>query len=211
MTYRQWLIELYDHPPEIDPVVFEHSTAFYEVPAPQAFDFVDRMLVDPEVHALFSKAQIGNGIHTVYSNCCSELPFLYTTQCDETRRTSGISNLVHLYENFFERYCTANLKHVGDYEADGPLGFICYMLWDVFVLYPGNATPRMIDAALNVMQSALESRNESCLASAIHGLGHWALEVPEAVSVLQHWLAKPTTDNPQLLDYARTATSGRIL
>jgi hypothetical protein len=211
MIYDQWRDELFGHPPDIDPVVFVYSPEFYAVPPDQAFDFVDRMLVDPDVHTMFSKDQLGNGINTVYSNCCSDLPFLYTTECDEERRLKGIRNLVNLYRNYFERYCTAPVVSIGNDQTDGPMGYICYMLWDVFVLYPSNSTSSMIDAAIDVMRSALQSRNDNCLASAIHGLGHWTDDVPDAAIVLTDWLTKPTTQNLEILEYARTATSGMIL
>jgi hypothetical protein len=211
MNYEKWRNELFGQPPDMDPVTFEHESDFYSVPPNQAFDFVDRVLVDSEVHSLYCKDQLGNGINTIYSNCCSDLPFLYTTECDENRRIKGISNLANLYKNYFERYCTGTVKSIGNDQTDGPMGYICYMLWDVFVLSPGNATPAMISAAINVMRSALGSHNDNCLASAIHGLGHWAVDVPEAVTVLKQWLRKPTTTNLEILEYARTATSGMIL
>ncbi len=84
------------------------------------------MLVDRELHTLFSKEQIGNAINTVYSNCCSDLPFLYTTECDEERRVKGIQNLVNLYGNFFERYSTGQVVSIGNDQTDGRIGFICY-------------------------------------------------------------------------------------
>ncbi|QDV61080.1 HEAT repeat domain-containing protein [Crateriforma conspicua] len=211
MIYEQWRNELFGLAPESDPVMHEHSEEFYAVPSQVAFDYVDQVLVDPDVHSVFTKDQLGKGISTIYSNCCSDLPFLYTTECGEDRRVAGINNLVNLYRNYFDRHCTGNVTDIGNDENDGPLGYICYMLWDVFVLYPGNATPAMISAAIGVMRSALESSNDNSLASAIHGLGHWAFGTPEAVTTLEHWLQKPTTDNPVVLQYARTATSGMIL
>jgi hypothetical protein len=211
MNYEQWREELFGHPPDSNPVLRAHSPEFHAVPPDQAFDFVDRMLLDREVHSLFSKDQLGNGIHTVYSNGCSDLPFLYTTACDETRRLQGIRNLVNLYQNYFERYCTGPVHSVGNDNVDGPMGFICYMFWDIFILYPGDATSAVVSAAIDVMRCALQSRNDHCLASAIHGLGHWALDVPDAVTVLERWLERPTTDNLAILDYARSATTGMIL
>lgn len=211
MNYEQWRKELFGLPPESDPVTHEHSDDFYAVPPHECFDYVNQVLVDPAVHSLFSKDQLGKGINTIYSNCCSDLPFLYTSECDEDRRVKGINNLVNLYRNYFDRHCTGDVTDIGNYQNDGPMGYICYMLWDVFVLYPGNATPAMISAAICVMRAALRSRNDNSLVSAIHGLGHWAFDVPEAVTTLKHWLQKPTTDNPVVLRYARTATSGMIL
>ena len=97
MNYEEWRSELFGQPPDIDPVSLEHSSEFYSLSPNQAFDFVDLMLVDRELHSLFSKEQIGNAINTVYSNCCSNLPFLYTTECDEERRVKGIRHLINLY------------------------------------------------------------------------------------------------------------------
>jgi|LakMenE01Jun11ns_1017448.scaffolds.fasta_scaffold9592334_2 hypothetical protein len=211
MNYEEWRSELFGQPPDIDPVSLEHSSEFYSLSPNQAFDFVDLMLLDRELHSLFSKEQIGNAINTVYSNCCSNLPFLYTTECDEERRVKGIRHLINLYRNFFERYCTARVVSIGNDQTDGRIGFICYMFWDVFVLYPGSASPPMKSAAIGVMRAALDSRNDNCLASAIHGLGHWAMDVPDASVILKQWLRRPTTTNPQIVQYARTATSGMIL
>lgn len=212
MNYEAWRKELFGHPADSSPYRLEHLGEFYYLEPALAFDYVDRMLVDDEVHDLFSKQQIGNGIITVYSNDCGDIPFLYTQECDEVRRVQGIRNLVHLYRNYFERYCKANVARVGScQEADGSIGFICYMFWDVFVLYPGNASPLMQKAAIDVMRSALESSNDNCLASAIHGLGHWAPDVAEAVKVLEQWLQRPTTKNQRIIEYARTAKTGMIL
>ncbi len=133
------------------------------------------MLVDRELHTLFSKEQIGNAINTVYSNCCSDLPFLYTTECDEERRVKGIRNLVNLYRNFYERYCTAQVVSTGNDQTDGKIGFICYMFWDVFVLYPGSASPLMKSAAIGVMRNStgFSQRQLPCIRHPwIGALGH---------------------------------------
>lgn len=211
MNYEQWRDELFDHPPDITPCFQEHSTAFFEVPPYQAFDYVDRVLLDQDIHSMFSKDQLGNGINTIYAPGCSDLARLYTTECDEHRRIKGIANLVNLYRNYFERYCTAAVVSIDNYKADGEMGLICYMFWDVFDLYPGIATPAMTSAAVNVMETALDSSNDNCLVSAIHGLGHWAFYVPEAITVLRQWLRRPTTNNREVLQYARTGTTGMIL
>lgn len=211
MTYEEWRNELFGQPPGIDPASLEHSSDFYSVESIRAFDYVDQMLVDRDIHSLFSKEQIGNAIYTVYSNSCCDLPFLYTTKCDEERRARGIRNLVNLYQNYFERYCKAPVVSIGNDETDGRFGFICYMFWDVFVLYPGNASPLMQSAAVDVMRTGIDSHNDNCLASAIHGLGHWVIDVPEASVILRQWLRRPTTKNNQIIQYAKAATSGMIL
>lgn len=52
-------------------------------------------------------------------------------------------NLRNLYSNFFARYCKPRVTHVGN-DMSGHLDHVCYMFWDVLVLYPGNATPSMM-------------------------------------------------------------------
>jgi hypothetical protein len=210
MNYEEWRNELFGQPPEMNLVTFEHCPEFYDVPPNLAFDYIDHVLVDPEVHTLFSKDQLGNGIDTIYSANFSDLAFLYKSEGDETRRIRGIENLDSLYKNYFERYCTGVVNSIGNDDTDGPMGTICYMFWDVFILFPGNATPAMIDATLRVMRTALESHNDNCLASAIHGLGHKVRYAPEASRILQQWLLRPTTKNPEILRYAQIATTGMI-
>jgi hypothetical protein len=211
MNYEQWRNELFNTPPDVDPTTWGRSDEFHDVSPDLCFDFVDQTLVDAEVSSLFSKQQIGNGFYTIYSDLCGDLPYLYIRECSEERRIRGICNLINLYHNYFERYCAPTISGLGDSQIDGSLGFICYMLWDIFVLYPGNASPAMVSAAIEVMGKVLNSHNESCLASAIHGLGHWAEYVPEAAITLQRWLHRPTTEKAEILNYARVATTGRIM
>lgn len=80
MEYNQWRNELFGHPSDSDPVSLERSEEFYAVKPIHAFDFVDRVLLDPDVHQLFTKDQLGNGLNTIYSNCCSDLPRQCNTQ-----------------------------------------------------------------------------------------------------------------------------------
>jgi hypothetical protein len=212
MNYEQWRDELFNHPVDSDPTSLNHSDDFYDLydllPL-KAFEFVDRVLVDPEVHKLYSRQQLGIGLHTLFHYLCGGLPELYTTAVNEERRIQGISHLIHLYTHYFERYCTAAVTQLDD-KTDDPMAFICYMFWDIFVLYPGNASPRMQSAAIQVMQTVLKTDNQQCLESAIHGLGHWT-DVPEAVTTLQTWLKNPTTTNAAILNYARAAMTGKIM
>ena len=93
---------------------------------------------------------------------------------------------------------------------DGVIGDLCYMLWDIFVLYPGNASEAMVHAAVDVMRNPMNSKNDNCIVSAIHGLGHWAYNVPSAVEALEEWLRKPSTKNKVILEYAELAKTWRI-
>lgn len=210
MSYEQWRKDIFGKAPGSDPVTVGLLEDTYRLSKDTVLDYIDRALVDPDIHRLFTKEQIGIGLQIIYSNACSDFPFAYIEAGDEHRRVEAISNLSFLYANFFERYCNAPVSHVGNYMADGAIGYLCYMLWDIFVLYPGNSTQAMIDAAVEVMRNAMKSKNDNCLVSAIHGLGHWADDVPSAIEVLEDWLRHPSTNNESVRHYAEQARKGCI-
>jgi hypothetical protein len=211
MEYELWRQDVFGQSAGTDPVEAELTSETYSCANTESFDHIDRALVDDELHTLFTKEQIGIGLNLIYSNSCSDLPFCYVEAGDEQRRLTGIANLIHLYRNYFARYCSQTVNSIGNDQHDGKIGFICYMLWDVFVLYPGNATPRMVDATLQMMDSVIHSNNENCIVSVIHGLGHWVPDTADAATIIRKWLRKPTTSNTQIIDYAKQAMSGCIL
>ena len=136
--------------------------------------------------------------------------FCYIEAGDDQRRIQGIRNLEKLYANYFDRYCRAPVTSIGNSHVDGWMGFLCYMLWDVFVLSPGTASAGMATAALDVMASGIQFKNDNCIVSAIHGLGHWAMNEPRAILILTHWLRLPTTTNAIVIEYAQHATTGCV-
>ena len=211
MDYERWCQELFGCAPDDDPVSRDLSQEFVSLAPHLAFDYIDRMLNDEQIHQRFSPSQLGIGLNIVYSNCCSDLPFVYTTACDDQRRVAGIENLSSLYSNFFDRYCEERVAKIGSSSAGDRMAFICYMLWDIFVLYPENGSEPMTRAAIAVMNQALRSRNESSIISALHGLGHWGMYRDEPSQLIEQWLKKPSTSNPVVLEYARAAKTGMIL
>lgn len=210
MDYIRWRDDIFGKHPDSDPVSVGLLAETDDVSPEEMLDHIDRALADPDVHSLHSKEQIGIGLYLIYSNACSDAPFCYLKAGDEARRIRGIRSLVNLYSNYFERYCVAPVTSIGDDQSDGRIGQLCYMLWDVFVLCPDNASPSMVCASLDVMHSGIRSKNENCIVSAIHGLGHWSFDVPQAVTLLREWLRHPTTKNEEVREYAQQATTGCI-
>mgnify|MGYP007059411052 CR=1 FL=1 len=210
MDYELWRDDIFGKPDGSDPVCMDLLGETYAVSLDEALDHIDHALVDSELHELYSRDQIGIGLQYIYSNSCSDLPFCYVNAGDNQRRVDGIRNMIHLYMNFFERHCSPSVGNIGN-SIDGAIEYVCYMLWDVIVLNPGSSSPEMIDAGLDVMQHALGSTNESCIVSAIHGLGHWVDGAPRSVEVLEGWLRRPTTQSDDILRYARQATTGCIM
>jgi len=210
MNYEHWCYDIFGKEPNSDPVMVGLLDETYALSKDVMLDYIDRALIDPDIHTLFTKEQIGIGLQIIYSNSCSNIPFCYIQARDEYRRIKAIKNLRFLYLNFFEKYCFAPVNRVGYNLDDGAIGYLCYMLWDIFVLFPGNASKSMIYAAVGVMRSAMNSTNDNCIVSAIHGLGHWASDVPAAVEALKAWLRSPSTENKAVHQYAEHAKTGCI-
>ena len=210
MNYNEWREDIFGKPSDSDPVMVELCEETYTISKELQLNYIDRALVDPDIHALFTKDQIGIGLQIIYSNSCSDIPFCYINDVEENRRITAVNNLSYLYRNYFEKYCIAQVDRVGYNLEDGGIGYLCYMFWDIFVLYPGNSTQRMVETAVDVMRSALSSKNENCIVSGLHGLGHWVSDVPSAVELIDNWLKNPTTENKAILEYAGYAKTGCI-
>lgn len=210
MTYEEWRDQLFGNPADSDPVMLDLHEDMYSLTKEYSLDYIDRCLKDPDVHTLYTKDQIGVGLQIIYDNSCSDLPFCYIQAGAEARRIRAIGNLNFLYSNYFERYCTAPVKRVGYDLDDGRIGYLCYMLWDIFALWPGNASKSMINAAVAVMRNAINSTNDNCIVSAVHGLGHWVSDTLLARDVLDEWLRRPSSNNSAIQEYAEQAKTGCI-
>ena len=211
MDYLSWRNEVFGMPSGSDPMTIQLSEQNFLVPSLATFDYIDRSLVDSEIQAIFSIEQIGAGLLLIYSNSHSDLPYCYTEVGNEARRIKGIINLRYLYSNFFNRYCLFPVNNIEEVNTERAIDYLCYMFWDIFPLCSENATSSMIDVALEVMSSVLQYKNDYCIVSAIHGLGHWVLDVPQSSNILQNWLKTPTTSHEEIQDYARQAMTGYIL
>lgn len=214
MDYLAWRLDLFNKPPASDPVMVDLQETTYRLGPTETLDYVNRALVDPEIHTLFSPRQIGIGLNIIFSNSCSNLPFAYVKDdadpTNEREKVTAIRHLEYLYANYFNRYCTDAVVRIGEIDPDNRIEYLCYMFWDIFVLYAGNATDAMIDAAIGVMREAMKTDNEQCLASAIHGLGHWVSDTELAKPVLEAWLVRPTTRNQEIIEYAQQAMTGCV-
>lgn len=204
MDYVTWREVIFGDP------TMEPEQEIYELSPEENLEHVNRMLDDPEIHRLYSCDQIGDGLVFIYHSCDSEINRCYIRTSDAGKRMEGIRTIRNLYVNFFDRYCPKTIEHM-DRVAGNKLEYLCSMLWDIFPLCHYVATPGETAAILGVLKGAIEMDNESCIASAIHGLGHWADDEPRAIEILQDWLQKPRTTNPALLEYAHEATTGMIL
>lgn len=210
MDYPTFLAEVFGQPEDSDPVARELSAAFYALPPAQALAYITRALADDHIHARYNRRQLGNGLSVLFENTCSNTVFCFLEGTTEDERVAGIRALRDLYRNFFARYCREPVDDIGNRFGDR-LDYLCYMFRDTFVVYPGNAPPRVIDAAIDVMAESLRSDCEACQVSALHGLGHWVAYRPDAKAVVERFLATaPKGMNPVVKRYAEEAGRGCV-
>jgi hypothetical protein len=172
-----------------------------------AFDHLDRMLDDPDVHNLFSPEQLVLGLSMAYSNC---LTVCYLRAGTKERRIRGILNLKKLYDNFFARYCFAPYSYPPPQVSQtGTMQYLCENFWDRFVLFPsGEMETSHIDAGLDVMEHALGIPNDHCISSGLEGIASWAYAcelqgISRPRNLLLGWISQPTATNPDLIAFGR--------
>ena len=214
MEYEHWRDDIFGHPQDSDPVMVELLEETHGLSEGKSLDFIDRALRDPDIHTTFTPQQIGNGLNIIYSSSCSDLPFCYVegkgNPQSELRKIKSLNNLKYLYINYFATYCKEPVEKIGHFSDFNSMTYVCYMFWDIFVLYPGNATDAVVEAGIGVMEKSLQLDNDNCLVSSIHGLGHRASDTNLATPILDQWLLSPTTENEVVIQYANQARTGCI-
>lgn len=71
MDYNAWRNEVFGKPPNFDPVWDELSERFDCLAPSEHVVFIDRILMDPEVHETYTVGQIGIGLRLLFDNCSS--------------------------------------------------------------------------------------------------------------------------------------------
>ena len=210
MKYFQWRDEIFGCNPGSDPVTVDFSDELYSLSHEVNIKYINESLVDTEIHEKYTKEQIGIGLNLIYSNTCSDLPFAYIQSEPKEVRIEAINKLKYLYKNYFEKYCISPIEKIGNETDDGRIGWLCYMLWDIFVLNPWGVSDEEIDAGVNAMKISFNSSNDNCIVSSLHGLGHWSPHSQNAKRVIEEWIESPTTMNQLVIDYAVLAKDDRI-
>lgn len=206
-NYTIWRDSLFNVSEGEDPVMYECGFNFNDLPSVETLSYLDRMFVDQEIHSNYSLDQISFALNVIYSSTCSDISYAYIDE--EIEKTNSLFNLNLLYNNFFLRYCTN--PFIFGQDSQNKMDYICFMLWDVFVVYPKAISKNEICACLQVMQQALNTSNEYVVMSALHGLGHWALYLEEHKYIIKNWQNAPTVSNPKILEYSEKAYEGSVL
>lgn len=108
--------------------------------------------------AIYSDAQVGQGIDYLFSNACSNYVFsLMDADVPIDTRVDAIRSIKKLYSDCFDVRCVQVLGHHGEVSSSR-LNSICYMLWDLTPLNYWEGRPDKYiayEAVVDVMEAAL--------------------------------------------------------
>jgi hypothetical protein len=216
LHYRNWLSHVFDHPVRDPAWFFELDVPAFDVPADELVELITHAMLNCGNDLKpFSDGQVNDGLNYIFNNSCSSVVFaMLDNKVPLEKRRRAIASIKRLYADCFEPRCAPVLGHKNQ-QGGNPLNYICYMLWDVSPLAHLDGQEQsdlLYETLLDVLESALDSKNIACVESALHGLGH-----------IQHYrdeLSRPMIQrfihsHPQLKkdirQYAENAASGCIL
>jgi len=206
--YEKWVQFLFDRPDSAGQAEWYWDTDFEEfsAPAEQQVSLIGKTFERSGTDLLkYSEIQIKNGLNYILNNAVSNTVMLIMQKgVPEDIRIDAVLKMKHLYRDCFAKRCKPVLSHLDELDA-GPINSICYMLWDTSPLCQWK------DVVLEVMEDALYLPNDSCIESALHGLGHRFKQDSERVpKIIDRFLTKTKRLRPELRQYALNAKTGYI-
>jgi hypothetical protein len=203
-----WFQEAYEDQRSLDPVNFiEYGTRLFRESG--------------EVLAKYSDGQVDHGLWYIISPGNSDEIFALKNETIELdRRVDLVAQIFSLYHDTFEPRCTPHLSHLdhvskGTPEHVSPLNSICYVWWDIFILWgdPDDPSVEPLNrACLSVMEKTLELPNIATLEGALHGLGHFAPYYPaDCGRIIDKFLQARKSIPEELRQYALAARKGGVL
>lgn len=161
----------------------------------------------------YCDAQVSTGLQALlFVNFGSVGHVLTGGGLSEDQRLAILRSFRPLYLNCLARRSPPVLGHLRE-TRDSPLEFVTYMLWDSNPYeFMALKTKERTDVLFNVFWDVLHSKNEACIESVLHGLGHTgAATRRRAADMIGRWVAERPNVRQDLLRYAEAARTGCIL
>jgi hypothetical protein len=217
LSYEAWLEHAFGHEVRHQQLewYFDDDCDWWAPAHEEAVAYLTRLFEDPEpALEFFSDAQIAQGLnYLVNTMAVGDDGHLYDRGVPLEARRRCVAATAVFFAKIFARRCAPVLSHF-DEQGAGPLNGVCYMWWDVFPCVALADDPHrgeMHQAVLQTLRRILSLDCIACQESALHGLGHWCSEYPQAVAVaIDSFLAASPNLPPKLVTYARAARSGCV-
>jgi hypothetical protein len=217
--FDAWIDLIFNHPVTEEAWYWDDSKD-PTIPSEPFIDYATKLFRNSgALLARFSDGQVRYGLEFLISNSASNQIFALTDQIVPlVKRIEFLDAIFDLNRDCFEPRCTSHLPHLDYSETPthvSPLNTICYMWWDIFIIWPNPKDPAMTplaDASLRVMEKCLSLSNIAVLEGALHGLGHFKFGYEKEVQdIINHFLKTHPELPIALRDYANDAATGCIL
>lgn len=178
-------------------------------------EYLTKLFCEPKfLFDRYSRNQINNGFSYMISNSCSNTMYsLLDVKVPWKKREACFRGISTLFKKLFAKVYTDDLGHLSR-EGDSPT-FACYMWWDVIPIYARMGHPEqdlINDVVIEVLRQILQIDSEACMESALHGLGHWQLYLPNQTEpIVIDFLMNRENISIELRSYAEAALCGQVL
>jgi len=214
-SYEEWVRLVFDHPAGESNWYHRPDSLWIDISPSLCIEYMTRLFLDGE-RALkpYSDGQLSAGFwYLIDSGGSGHALALRDSTVPEKDRLLCVEAIPALFHSVFAKRCNAHLGHLS--ETDSPLDTVCYMWWDVLPIHGSPANPeweKLDRAILDAMAEILKINHDACRESALHGLGHWALEYQEAAAeIISEFLRRSGASlRPELRQYAIHARKGCV-
>jgi hypothetical protein len=214
--YRKWITHVFDRPVTDKGWYFDCDDVEFAAEDSEVVALITATLRRcGEDLARFANLQVSHGLNFIVNDWCSNTVLsLMADSVPKDVRLEAIASIRSLYCDCFERRCASVLGYLGE-AGGGPLNTTCYMLWDISPLGYWEGRPEkalFYDAVLDLLEVVLYSKNDACLESALHGLGHMQMYASKRrVAVIIGRLLEQRKDlRPEIERDAQNAATGHI-
>lgn len=157
----------------------------------------------------FRNEQIGSGLWALYSSHSAVGAPFAGPQVPRDLFHRAIRSVATLIRELAPKRIDRSESINGD-KLHGAL----YMFWDIAPIWPFDPTDadrETLEVCLSEMRSALEVPHPVAAYHALHGLGHFAIQVPDRTTpIIDAWLATRPRIGPTLVEYAERARIGNV-
>lgn len=179
-------------------------------------EYIARLFASPvESTKNYSAEQTKVGLRYLITEMDGDLYELFNQDISLELRIQVVKDMYTVFEQLFAPRCTPKLCQYAKSGSLNPLNSICFMWWDIIMLYGKSGEPHreIFDSyCIDVMEQTLRLESIACQEAALHGLGHWNHAYPERIKkIIEDFLERTPDIDPDLHEYALAAHYGMVL
>jgi len=190
-SYDEWIRFAFDHPIAKEPWYYSEAMHF-ECDPRMVLEYYTRLFRDPTPTVSYDDAHLEQGFWFIVGSQLAE--WLWDDEIAIELRLDCIAAMPTIFRGLL---------------ADRPLEQACYMWWDMLRRFEDVGDPTIVNAMVVALEQILALPSRHCQMSALHGLGH--LTHPLKAAIIENFVQKNPTLDPELCQYANAAIAGKVL